>query len=123
MTTVNRPKPTDATGRARAKAIKENATELQRRQDEITTIAAAEAYSMQNDVFDPKQIEEPLVIDEIITVGADLADDTVIIRLVSDIETMSWGYGNNYSFAAGVKYKVPKDLANHLDSLGYLYTM
>ena len=123
MTTVNRPKPTDATGRARAKAIKENAAELQRRQDEITTIAAAEAYSMQNDVFDPKQIEEPLVIDEIITVGADLADDTVIIRLVSDIETMSWGYGNNYSFAAGVKYKVPKDLASHLDSLGYLYTM
>lgn len=123
MTTVNRPKPTDATGRARAKAIKENTAELQRRQDEITTIAAAESYSMQNDVFDPKQVEEPVVVDEVILVGADLADGMVIVRLITDIETMAWGYGNNYSFTAGVKYKVPQDLATHLDSLGYLYTM
>ena len=45
-----------------------------------------------------------------------------MVRLIADIDAMTWGYGNDYAFKAGVKYKVPKDLAEHLDSLGYLYT-
>lgn len=119
---VNRPKPTDTTGVARAKAIKENAEELARRQDELSTIAAAEAEAMKTEVRDPK-IDAPVeVIDEVVEVGADLADNSRIVRLIADIEMMSWGYGNNYSFQAGVKYKVPSDLADHLESLGYLYT-
>jgi hypothetical protein len=63
------------------------------------------------------------VVDEIVEVGdVDLADNTRIVRLVADIEMMTWGYGNDYSFQAGVKYKVPTDLADHLEDLGYLYT-
>lgn len=122
MAPTTRPKPTDATGRARAAEIKKNAEELKRRQDELSTIAAVEAQRLETEVFDPKQDDTPIVIDEVVTVGGDLADDFAVIRLIADIETMSWGYGNNYSFTAGVKYKVPKDLANHLEGLGYLYT-
>lgn len=122
MAPINRPKPTDTTGVERQKAIKKNADELKRRQDEISTIAAAEAVRLETEVFDPKKEDEALVIDEIVEVGTSLADDSVIVRLVADIDTMTWGIGNNYSFKAGVKYKVPKDLAQHLETLGYLYT-
>jgi hypothetical protein len=119
---TTRPKPTDATGVARAKAIKENSEELRRRQDELSTIAAKEAAYEAENVFDPK-IQRPVeVIDEVVDTGVALADDSVIVRLIADIEQMTYGYGNDYSFKAGVKYKVPKDLANHLETLGYLYT-
>lgn len=119
---VSRPKPTDATGVARAKAIKENADELSRRQSELATIAASEAEAMRTEVRDPK-IDAPVeVIDEVVEIGVELADNTRVVRLIAPIELMTWGQGNDYSFEAGVKYKVPADLADHLESLGYLYT-
>lgn len=117
---VTRPKPTDATGMARAKAIKENADELARRQEELSTIAAAEAEAMKNEVRDPKVDAPAEVIDEVVEVGVELADNTRVVRLIAPIELMTWGQGNDYSFEAGVKYKVPADLADHLESLGYL---
>ena len=119
---VSRPKPTDATGVARQKAIKKNAEELKRREQEMTTIAAAEARRMETEVFDAKTEETVTIIDEVIVTDPEFADDTVIVRTISDIESMTWGYGNVYNFQAGVKYKIPKDLAEHLESLGYLYT-
>lgn len=118
----SRPKPTDATGVARQKAIKKNADELKRREEEMTTIAAAEAKRMETEVLDPKTEETVEVVDEVITLGTEFADETVIVRTIADIESMTWGYGNVYNFQAGAKYKVPKDLADHLESLGYLYT-
>lgn len=119
---VSRPKPTDATGVARAKAIKENADELSRRQSELATIAASEAEAMKTEVRDPK-IDAPVeVVDEVVEVGVELADNTRVVRLIAPIELMTWGQGNDYSFEAGVKYKVPADLADHLEDLGYLYT-
>lgn len=119
---TTRPKPTDATGVARAKAIKENSDELARRQEELSTIAAAEAEAMKNEIRDPKIDAPSEVIDEIVEIGVDTADNSRVVRLIADIEMMTWGYGNNYSFQAGVKYKVPADLADHLETLGYLYT-
>lgn len=119
---VNRPKPTDATGVARSKAIKANADELARRQEELSTIAAAEAEAMKTEVRNPKIDAPAEVVDEVVEVGVELADNTRIVRLIAPIEMMTWGQGNEYSFEAGVKYKVPADLADHLEDLGYLYT-
>ena len=122
MAPITRPKPTDATGIARAKEIKKNSDEIKRRSDELTTLASVEAHRLETEVFDPKKEDETIVIDEVVTLGAELADDSIIVRLVADIDSMTWGYGNDFTFKAGVKYKVPRDLAQHLDSLGYLYT-
>lgn len=124
MAPTSRPKPTDATGKARAAALKANKEALQARQDEITTIAADEARRLETEVLDPK-VDAPVeVVDEIVDLGGpELGDDMVVIRLIADIEQMTFGYGNNYSFKAGARYKVSRDLADHLDSLGYLYTM
>jgi len=106
---------------ARQREIKKNTEELKRRADEITTLAANEAIRMENEVFNPKVSDDTVVLDEVITLGTSLADDSVVVRLIADIETMTFGYGNDYSFQAGVKYKVPRDLADHLETLGYLY--
>ena len=122
MAPITRPKPTDATGIARAKEIKKNSDEIKRRSDELTTLASVEAHRLETEVFDPKWEDETIVIDEVVTLGAELADDSIIVRLVADIDSMTWGYGNDFTFKAGVKYKVPRDLAQHLESLGYLYT-
>lgn len=124
MAPTSRPKPTDATGKARAAAIKQNSEALKARQDEITTIAADEARRLETEILDPTVNAPVEVVDEIIDTGSpELGDDMVVIRLIADIEQMTFGYGNNYSFKAGARYKVSRDLADHLESLGYLYTM
>ena len=113
--------PLDATGRAAETAAKKNAAELKKRKDEISIAAQVEAESLENDIFDPKQPDAPLVLDEIENVGVSTAGDMVIIRTITDIEDMTYGVGNNYTFKAGVKYRVPAHLAGYLEQLGYIW--
>jgi len=119
--------PQDATGYAAEKAAKANAAELAARKEEISISRAVEAELLENGVFDPKKPDAPILIDEIEEVGVSVNNDTVIIRTVSDIEDMTYGVINgtpqSYTFKAGVKYRVPRDLANYLSNLGYTYTM
>ncbi len=135
------PRPTDATGVARAKEIKKNEAELKARAAEISTIAAAEAFDNANGIFDPSvnnddveivdEVLDPAVaggtlsvpapVDDVEVLEVALEDDSVIVRLIADIPTMVYGTGNEYSFVAGRKYRVSKDLANQLESIGYLY--
>jgi hypothetical protein len=110
----------DATGKAAENARKANAKALQDRADEISLSRSAETESLQNDVFDPKRPDAPLLIDEIETVGVSVNNDTVVIRTHQDIEDMTFGVGNSFSFKAGVRYKVSRDLAAYLDNLGYI---
>ena len=112
--------PLDATGRA-AEAAKRNAEELRKRQDEISVSVQLERESLERDVFDPKKPDTPIVLDEIQEVGVSLANDKVIIRTITDIDEMTYGVGNTYSFKAGVKYSVTRDLADYLESLGYIW--
>ena len=124
---ANKPtSPQDATGRAAEEAAKRNAAELAARQDEIALSRQAEAASLENDVFDPKRPDAPILLDEVEEVGVNVAaDDFVIIRTISDIEDMTYGVVNgapqNFTFKAGVKYKVPVDLASYLARLGYTW--
>jgi len=113
--------PLDATGRAAEQAAKKNQEALRKRQDEISIAANIEAESLEKDVFDPKKPDAPLVLDEIEEVGVTTANDTVIIRTVTDIEEMTYGVGNHYTFKAGVKYRVPSGLASYLEQLGYIW--
>ena len=119
---ANKPtSPLDATGLAAEKAAKANQEALRKRKDEISIAAQIEAESLEKDVFDPKHPEAPLVLDEIEEVGVSVNGDKVIIRTITDIEEMTYGVGNNYTFKAGVKYSVPRGLANYLEQLGYIW--
>ena len=113
--------PLDATGRAKEQATKKNAAELKKRAEEISIATQLEAESLEKDVFDPKNPDAPLVLDEIENVGVSTAGDMVIIRTITDIDDMSYGVGNTYTFKAGVKYRVPRSLADYLEQLGYIW--
>ena len=117
--------PLDATGRAAEQAAKKNAAELQKRKDEISIAAQIEAEQLETQVFDPKKPDAPIVLDEIETVGVSTANDTVVIRTITDIDDMTYGVVSgtpqNYTFKAGVKYRVPSHLANYLEDLGYIW--
>ena len=117
--------PLDATGKAAEDAAKKNAAELKKRQDEISLSRQVEQEALETQVFDPKNPDQPVLIDEIEEVGVGLRDDKVIIRTITDIEDMTYGIVNgapqNYTFKAGVKYSVPRDLAAYLEGLGYIW--
>ena len=113
--------PLDATGKAAEQAAKKNAAELKKRKEEISIATQLEAESLEKDVFDPKNPDAPLVLDEIENVGVSTAGDYAVIRTITDIEDMTFGVGDTYTFKAGVKYKVPKGLADYLEQLGYIW--
>lgn len=113
--------PLDATGKAAEDAAKRNAKEVAARADEISMMRQAEAELLETAVFDPKKPDQPLLIDEIEEIGVAVQNDKVVIRTITDIDDMTYGVGNTYSFKAGVKYSVPRDLADYLESLGYIW--
>lgn len=113
--------PLDATGKAAEDAARRNAKELAARAEEITLMRQAEEVSLANDVFDPKKPDQPILIDEIEELGVAVVSDKVIIRTITDIDDMTYGVGNTYSFKSGQKYSVPRDLADYLESLGYIW--
>jgi len=117
--------PQDATGRAAEEASKKNARALAERKDEIFLARAAEDELLETGVFDPHTAEKPILIDEIEEVGIALKNEKVVIRVHHDIEDMTYGVINgtpqSYTFKAGVKYSVSRDLANYLQGLGYLW--
>ena len=113
--------PMDATGRAVEEAAKRNEAELAKRKDEISISRQMEEISLANDIFDPKKPDQPLLIDEIEEMGVSVNNDKVVIRVNSDIEDMTFGVGNHYTFKAGVRYSVPRGLADYLQGLGYLW--
>lgn len=113
--------PLDATGKAAEDAAKRNSEELKKRQDEISISRKVEEELLETAVFDPKQPDKPILIDEIEEVGVSVNNDKVIIRTITDIDEMTYGVGNVYTFKAGVKYSVDRGFANYLEQLGYIW--
>jgi Icc-related predicted phosphoesterase len=117
--------PLDATGRAAEDAAKKNAKELKKRAEEISISRQIEEEALETQVFDPKNPDQPLLIDEIEELGVSVKDERVIIRTITDIEDMTYGVVNgtpqSYTFKAGVKYSIPRSLAAYLEQLGYIW--
>lgn len=111
-------KPTDVTGRAREEALAANAEVLSQRAGEMSMATAAAAAALEQTIDATQPDRQTVIVDEAIKVGAQ--DDVVEVRVVEDIENMTLGAGNNYSFKAGQKYAVTKPVAQHLKEKGYL---
>lgn len=115
-------KVTDVTGRQREALLEANAEALAERANEISLATQTKAHKDETEVVDLTQKPEaPTVLDEVESVGVSLADDQVIIRVAENLDMVTIGSGNHYSFQAGKKYKVPKHVAAHLQEKGYLY--
>lgn len=113
-------KVTDVTGRQREQLLKDNAEALQARASEMSLATAAAVEKLETETLDLTQGTNPTVIDEVESLGVSSADDSVVIRVIEDLEHVTIGVGNNYSFKAGQKYKVPSNVASHLREKGYL---
>jgi hypothetical protein len=116
---TSKAKPTDATGRQREKLIQENAEAVQEAATQMAMATAEKAASLETDIIDAtKPTTATVIVDEATIVAS--GDKTVTIRVVEDIENMTFGAGNFFSFRAGQKYQVAQDLARHLEEKGYL---
>jgi hypothetical protein len=113
-------KPTDTTGRQREKQQAEFAEQQQEAAANMAMATAQKTVALETEIIDatnPTQVAT-VVVDEATVVAK--GDDTVTIRVVEDIENMTFGAGNMFSFRAGQKYQVQRDLARHLEEKGYL---
>ena len=113
-------KPTDATGVIREQLLEQNAEAMQERANGMSMATAQAKAKLETEVIDATVPDrQTVIVDEVITIG-NSADDSVEIRVVENIENMTLGAGNNYNFKAGQKYKVTKQVAQHLKEKGYL---
>lgn len=114
---ATRAKPTDVTGRVREK-LAADAQEAQQDRANSMSMATAEAQSkLETEVIDATIPErQTVIVDRVTTVN----DGEVEIRVIENIENMTLGSGNNYNFKVGQKYKVTRDVAQHLQDKGYL---
>ena len=117
---MSKAKVSDVTGRQREEQLKAVAEQQASRVNEISMATVAQSYKDEVEVTDLTTPSNPTIIDEVESVGVSLADDQVVVRVIEDLEMMTFGSGNYYSFKAGKKYKVSKALANHLEEKGYL---
>lgn len=117
---TSKAKPGDATGRQREKLQAEYAEQQQEAAANMAMATAKKAVALETEVIDatrPSQMPT-VVVDEPTVVAS--GDDTVVIRVTETIENMTFGAGNMFSFTAGQKYTVQRDLAKHLEEKGYL---
>ena len=118
-------KPTDVTGRVREAQAAQFAEDTQKRANEMSMATAdtlrAPLVVKESEVIDAtKPGRQTVIVDEVVKVVKDEDAETVTIRVVENIDNMTLGAGNNYSFEAGRKYEVTRAVAKHLEEKGYL---
>ena len=133
MARNNGPRPGDFTGTQKAKLQREHAEEVARREGEISMMEAAEQEAAQNRVTDYTG-NQPIILDSVEDLTQ--ADEELLldpnspalreqpyrtIRVNADLENVTIGVGNNYNFVEGEKYRVPVHVADHLETLGYVW--
>jgi hypothetical protein len=117
-----RTKATDYTGREREKLQKEHAEEMKLRAEEMSMATAAKVSEVSNSITDlTESFSAPVILDSIEEVEVSVSETNVVIRVNEDIDDMTLGVGSNYTFKAGQKYKVKKEVADHLEEKGYIW--
>lgn len=116
---TSKSKPGDATGRQREKLQAEFAEEQAEAAANMAMATAEKAVALETEIIDATKPNQATVIVDEPTI-VDSGDKTVTIRVVEDIENMTFGAGNYFTFKAGQKYQVKQDLARHLEEKGYL---
>jgi hypothetical protein len=112
----------DFTGRQAAAEAAKAAEAKKTRDAEMAMITAEQQREFDESVFDvTENPTQPVIVDEVVEVGVQMADDSVVVRVAEDIDNMTVGYKNTYTFKAGGKYKVPRAVADRLERLGLLW--
>lgn len=116
---TQRARPQDYTGRQRQKLAAENAEVVRAREDQLAMVTAqqAEIDDSLHDYVGDRQVTQLDAEGEVTYVEAEART----IRVNSDIENMTFGAGNNFTFKEGGQYRVSAELANYLEELGYVW--
>lgn len=118
------PAPTDFTGREKARLEAENAAAVAEAQERMATVAAKVAQ-VSDEVIDMTATGQPASTvvessdEEVVIVEPEVK--TVEMRVNTDIDNMTLGAGNHYSFKQGQKYRVTSDVYDWLDEQGYVW--
>jgi hypothetical protein len=116
---TSKAKPTDTTGRQREAQQAAFADEQAEASQNMAMATAQKAVALETEVIDATVPNKATIIVDEPTIVND-EGKVITIRVVEDIENMTFGAGNYYSFKAGQKYQVTQDLARHLEEKGYL---
>jgi len=116
---TSKAKPTDTTGRQREAQQAAFADEQAEAAQTMAMATAQKAVALETEVIDATVPNKATIIVDEPTIVND-EGKVITIRVVEDIENMTFGAGNYYSFKAGQKYQVTQDLARHLEEKGYL---
>jgi len=111
--------PTDVTGRSRDALANQFAEQQAETAARMSMATAEAAVRLETEVIDATKPDRQTVIVEPVT-KLGKQEDTVVIRVVENIESMTLGAGNTYSFKPGQKYEVTRAVAQHLQEKGYL---
>lgn len=111
--------PRDYTGRQSEELALENQAELAERANEIGLLRQVQAAELAEVVdYTKKSNPEPTEVDVTdVEVGPTFKE----LRVNAEIEQMTFGHGNEYNFKPGRVYRVPIEVANHLETLGYVW--
>lgn len=112
-------KPSDYTGRQRARLARENAEAIATREHELAMVHQA-AGELSDEVADFVREDTPVTQTNEQGEVVYVEPEARTIRVNSDIE-MTLGAGNNYSFKEGQLVRVPAGVADHLEELGYVW--
>lgn len=138
--TTSRKRAADYTGRKTEQLQRDRKAELQEAATRVA-MATASAEEEKNIVVDYTHSDEPMP--EVELKAVQVNSPFRMIRVNQDIDNMTYGrsvvdpgdYNSNpprpaimgpmnfYSFKEGVVYRVPKEVADHLNDIGYLAYM
>jgi len=113
------PSPTDVTGRTRAALAEKFEKEQQEKAVSMSMISAQAQVALDQPIDATVPNRETVIVDNIVDLTNE-EEDKVPIRVIQDIDNMTLGKGNNYSFKAMQLYYVTRNVALHLKEKGYL---
>lgn len=117
-----RKRSNDFTGRQAAQLAAAAAEEQAVRAQEVAMMTAQQQQEFDDAIHDMTVTPQaPTVLDEVVEIGVTMGDGSVVVRVAEDIDNMTYGHNNNYTFKAGGKYRVPQGVADRLGDLGLLY--
>ena len=120
---TTRAKQGDFTGKQREQGIAEHAAELKEKSSQLAMATEQEAKEFAQNVHDARTNSQEVIVEEVEDLGGVTMSDqgNVIIRVNEDIDDMTYGYGTSYTMVAGGQYRVPKVVADHLESLNLIW--
>lgn len=117
---AGRRSPMDHTGTKAEELAAAHKAELERRQDELTTMVSVQR-ELEDEVVDLTADPAPSTDEVDYLEEPEYVEGDVVIRALVDLEQVTIGVGTEYNFKAGRRYKVPAHVARHLASQNLIY--